>query len=160
MLTSTAVITKDFPRLCMTIFAQELSVLVLPREGLVQPIVTGKSGRREAPKTQPGVVNALAITGMWMQYKNLWEFDVLFKKKKTMNMPCGLEYLLLINRYCSGVSADKCLWGSEAIIQIWNKQFSWKKNYCVVCAYMVGVKMFSCFSIRVVQNFCFGLLSK
>lgn len=137
MLTSTAVISKNFPRLCMTIFAQERSVLVFPREGLVQSILTGKSGRGEAPKPQPGVAKAQAITGMWMQYQNLWEFDVLFKKK-AMSTPCGLEYLLLINRYCSsGVSADNCLWGPvcEAFRRICNKQFSPKKVLCGVCLY-------------------------
>lgn len=142
-------------------FCQELSVLVFPREGLVQSILTGKSGRGEAPKTQPGVAKAQTITGMWMQSKNCE--SMMYCSKKTMNMPCGWEYLLLINRYCcSGVSADKCLWGTvcEASRRICNKQFSQKKKYCVVCVYMVGVRMFSCFSIRVVQNSCFGLLSK
>ncbi|XP_028422016.1 uncharacterized protein LOC114546991 isoform X2 [Perca flavescens] len=46
----------------MTIFAQELAVLVFTKEGLAQSTLTGKSGRGGAPKTQLDVDKVQAIT--------------------------------------------------------------------------------------------------
>ncbi|XP_041831482.1 uncharacterized protein LOC121633476 [Melanotaenia boesemani] len=46
----------------MTIFAQELAVLVFTKEGLAQSTITGKSGRGLPPKTQLDVVKVQAIT--------------------------------------------------------------------------------------------------
>lgn len=49
----------------MTIFAQELAVLVFTKEGLAQSTLTGKSGRGGGPpKTQLDVDKVQAITGM------------------------------------------------------------------------------------------------
>ena len=48
----------------MTIFAQELAVLVFTKEGLAQSTLTGKSGKGGLPKTQLDVVKVQAITGM------------------------------------------------------------------------------------------------
>ncbi|KAK0141864.1 hypothetical protein N1851_020462 [Merluccius polli] len=46
----------------MTIFAQELAVLVFTKEGLAQSTLTGKSGRGGPPKTQLDVDKGQAIT--------------------------------------------------------------------------------------------------
>lgn len=47
----------------MTIFAQELAVLVFTKEGLAQSTLTGKSRSGGAPKTQLDVTKVQAITG-------------------------------------------------------------------------------------------------
>jgi hypothetical protein len=48
----------------MTIFAQELAVLVFTKEGLAQSTLTGKSRKGGPPKTQLDVDKVQAITGM------------------------------------------------------------------------------------------------
>lgn len=48
----------------MTIFAQELAVLVFTKDVLAQSTLTGKSGKGAPPKTQLDVAKVQAITGV------------------------------------------------------------------------------------------------
>lgn len=48
----------------MTIFAQELAVLVFSKDVLAQSTLTGKSGKGTPPKAQLDLVKVQAITGV------------------------------------------------------------------------------------------------